>query len=143
MSAVPRRATQADASACAAIVRGWLDGLDWMGAEQPSLETLTGLIEEGIPKRAFWVIGDPVSGYLSLNQGESLIAGLYTAQPGSGAGKALLDAAKEGRTYLQLWTHEPNTPAHRFYHREGFVTVERKAEGRGDGVPELRMEWRP
>ena len=42
---------------------------------------------------------------------------------------------------MQLWTHEANVQAHRFYHREGFETVERKAEGRGEGVPELRMEW--
>ena len=138
-----RQADVADAGACAAIVRGWLDGLAWMpDAEKPSVEDLTGIIAEGIPQRDFWVIGEPVAGYLSFNVEEHLIAGLYTAVPGSGHGKALVDRVKEGRDFVQLWTHEPNEAAHRFYHREGFVTVERKAEGRGDGVPELRMEWR-
>lgn len=138
----PRLASVSDATACAAIVRGWLDGVDWMKTAQPSLVDLTDMIADGIPRREFWVIGDPVAGYLSYNTDEQLIAGLYTANPGSGAGKALIDQVKEGRDYVQLWTHEPNTAAHRFYHREGFETVERKPEGRGDGVPELRMEWR-
>ncbi len=92
--------------------------------------------------RELWVIGAPVAGYLSFDVEDRLIAGLYTALPGSGHGKALVDAVKEGRDFIHLWTHEPNVQAHRFYHREGFVTVERNAEGRGDGVPELRMEWR-
>lgn len=137
-----RRGTPDDAPACAAIVCGWLAGLDWMGVDHPSEAALTDILAEGIPKREFWVIGDPVAGYLSLNPDDALIGGLYTAQPGSGAGKALIDRVKEGRDYLQLWTHEPNTAAHRFYQREGFKIVERKPEGRGDGVPELRMEWR-
>lgn len=137
----PRRAEIGDAADCAAIVRAWLDGLDWMPGRGPSVEELTTAIAEGIPQREFWVVGAPVAGYLSFKDDESLIAALYTAQPGLGHGKALVDQVKEGRSYVQLWTHEPNTAAHRFYHREGFETVERKPEGRGDGVPELRMEW--
>ena len=136
-----RPARVEDAAACAGIVRGWLDGLDWMPGGGPSAEELTEIIAEGIPQREFWVIGEPVAGYLSFKEDENLIAGLYTAKPGSGAGKALVDRVKEGRDFVQLWTHEANVQAHRFYHREGFETVERKAEGRGEGVPELRMEW--
>lgn len=142
MTAETRLASVSDAAACAAIVKAWLDGTGWIATEQPSQDELTVMIAKGIPMREFWVIGDPVAGYLSFNEGESLIAGLYTAEPGSGAGKALVDRVKKGRDYLHLWTHEPNTAAHRFYRREGFEIVERKPEGRGDGVPELRMEWR-
>ena len=112
-----------------------------MPGEKPSREVLTEAIAKGIPEREFWVIGEPVQGYLSFKEDENLIAGLYTADPGSGLGKALLDRVKEGREYVQLWTHEPNTAAQRFYRREGFEVVERRPEGRGDGVPELRMEW--
>ncbi|MEM8592912.1 MAG: GNAT family N-acetyltransferase [Pseudomonadota bacterium] len=137
-----RRAKVADAPACAAIVHGWLSSLPWMPSPQPSAEELSEIIAKGIPAREFWVIGAPVAGYLSFKEDENLVAGLYTAKPGSGAGKALLDRVKGGRNFVQLWTHEPNSAAHRFYHREGFRTVERKEEGRGDGVPELRMEWR-
>lgn len=137
-----RAARAEDAATCAGIVRAWLDRTPWMPGGGPTLAELTDAIAKGIPIREFWVIGDPVSGYLSFKEDQNLIAGLYTAAPGSGDGKALVDVVKAERDYVQLWTHEANTNAHRFYHREGFVTVERCAEGRGDGIPELRMEWR-
>ncbi|MEM6275751.1 MAG: GNAT family N-acetyltransferase [Pseudomonadota bacterium] len=140
--ALVRRATVKDAMACANIIHDWLSGIEWITTDQPSASTLRDVIAQAIPDREFWVIGAPVAGYLSFNPDEHLIGGLYTAHPGSGAGKALVDRVKEDHDYIQLWTHEPNTAAHRFYHREGFEIVERKAEGRGDGVPELRMEWR-
>jgi len=136
-----RRADVGDAAACAGIVRRWLDQTAWMPDGAPDLQELTAMIAKGIPMREFWVIGAPVAGYLSFKEDENLIAGLYTAAPGCGHGKALVDAVKDGRDYVQLWTHEANVDAHRFYHREGFRTVERSAEGRGDGIPELRMEW--
>ncbi|MFC6636574.1 GNAT family N-acetyltransferase [Sulfitobacter sp. JBTF-M27] len=139
---LPRLAEVSDAPACAAIVRGWLEQTPWMPGGGPDPATLADAIAKGIPEREFWVSGDPVDGYLSLDRENNLIAGLYTAQPGSGSGKALIDAVKHGRDFVQLWTHEANVDAHRFYHREGFVTVQRCAEGRGDGIPELRMEWR-
>lgn len=137
---IPRRATVADARGCAAVVHGWITATDWM-PDGPGLEALETLFETGIPKRDLWVIGNPVAGYLSLEDETSLIHGLYTATPGQGVGKILMDQVKQGRETLQLWTHEPNKAAHRFYHREGFEVVERKPEGRGDGVAELRMEW--
>ncbi|MEM1374859.1 MAG: GNAT family N-acetyltransferase [Pseudomonadota bacterium] len=137
-----RRAVIEDAATCAEIIHGWLTGQAWLPNTPPSQDTLAEIIADGIPQREFWVIGSPVAGYLSFNAEENLIGGLYTARPGSGAGAALLNRVKADHDVIQLWTHEPNTNAHRFYHREGFEIVERKAEGRGDGVPELRMEWR-
>ncbi|MEP3055835.1 GNAT family N-acetyltransferase [Ascidiaceihabitans sp.] len=141
IDAAPRLATKADAPACAQIVRDWLDATPWMTGG-PSLEELTEMLTQSIGMREFWVIGEPVTGYLALEREISQINGLYTAHPGSGDGKALLDAVKQDRDFVQLWTHAPNEAAQRFYAREGFVEVERKEEGRGDGVPELRMEWR-
>ena len=142
MEANVRRAEASDAVACAAIVSGWIARTPWLRGDQPGEAELASMIAAAIPERQFWIIGEPITGYLSFKEDESLIGGLYTAAPGSGAGRARLEHVKSGRDFLQLWTHEPNTAAHRFYHREGFHTVERKAEGRGDGVPELRMEWR-
>ena len=139
-AAAIRRATTADAHDCAAIVSTWLFRTDWM-ANAPDLEELTEIMTKGIPMREFWVIGAPVQGYLSLEAEKNHIHGLYVAEQGRGLGKALVDKVKEGREYLQLYTHMPNTAAHRFYEREGFRTVEELPEGRGDGVGELRMEW--
>lgn len=137
----PRRATPDDAAACAKVVDTWITATPWM-PDSPGLLFLTDVIAKGIPLRDFWVIGSPVEGYLSLDPEISQINGLYCARPGAGRGKALMQAAKEGRDFVQLWTHEPNLAAQRFYRREGFDVVDRAPEGRGDGVPELRMEWR-
>lgn len=135
-----RRATPEDAAAAAVIINDWIDGTDWMPRVH-AREAIAEMIAEGLPSREFYVAGDPVAGYLSLNAEVAHVVALYTDRPGEGIGKALLDQAKVGRDYLQLWTHEPNTAAQRFYAREGFEVVERKTEG-ADGLPELRMEWR-
>ena len=134
-----RLATEADVPSIARIVNSWVDRTDWMPRGEPA-EVLEGFIASALPEREIFLIGEPVEGYMSLNPATGQIGALYLDRPGNGLGKALMDHAKSGRDYLQLWTHEPNTAAHRFYVREGFTVVERKAEG-SDGLPELRMEW--
>lgn len=135
-----RRATAADAPACAAIVEAWLASLDWM-PERPTRAALEATMREAFPLREVWVADDPVAGYLSLDPEASHVRGLYVARPGGGIGRALLDRAKAGRDRLTLNTHMPNRAAQRFYAREGFRIVERDLPG-ADGVPEMRMEWR-
>ncbi len=137
-----RRAVPEDAAACARIVHGWVTHTQWMPDDVPTLPDFIEMFQNGMPLREMWVSGDPVAAYLSLEAEVALVHGLYSAQPGAGHGKQLLDRVKTGRDRVQLWTHEPNVRAQAFYRREGFEVMERKAEGRGDGVPELRMEWR-
>ena len=136
-----RRATLEDVPACADIVDAWVEASDWLPRAH-SREDFAEMIALSLPDREFWVAGTPVAGYLSFNPEARQIMGFYTARPGSGVGKLLLDHVKRGRDYIQLWTHVPNTAAHRFYAREGFVEVERDPVGSGQGVAELRMEWR-
>ena len=102
-------------------------------------EAIEEMIHAGIPMREFWVAGDPIQGYLSFSNEESQVMGLYTARPGSGIGKALMDRVKEERLWVQLWSHAANARAHAFYRREGFVEVGRKDNG-VDGIPDIRME---
>lgn len=134
-----RRADRADAAACAAIVNNWIDATCWLPRAH-SREKIEEMIGAGIAMREFWVAGDPVVGYLSFKAEASQIMGLYTARPGSGIGKALMDRVKVGRTWLQLWSHTANARAHAFYRREGFIEVGRKSSGE-DGIPEICMEW--
>ncbi len=135
-----RRAEAADVPVISRIVNDWIDRTAWMPrVTEP--EVIEGFIAEALPEREIFLIGEPVEGYLSLNPETGLIGALYLDRPGRGLGKALLDRAKSGRGYLQLWTHEPNVAAQRFYRREGFEVVERNGQG-DDGLPELRMEWR-
>jgi len=134
-----RRAVAEDGPACAAIVHGWLSGLDWM-PKVPTLEFLETALSEGLPTREAYVIGDPVQGYLSFSPEESHINAIYVAARGQGAGRALMDHIKQGHTYLRLNTHTPNTRAHRFYEREGFDKTGERWLGE-DGIDEIRMEW--
>ena len=134
-----RLAIPEDAAASARILNDWIDATDWMPRAHDR-EIIAKMIADGLPLRAFYVAGEPISGYLSLQAETSFIRALYTARPGEGIGKALIDRAKAGRDYLQLWTHEPNGAAQRFYVREGFNVAERNPSG-DDGLPELRMEW--
>ena len=140
MSPGTRVATEDDVPACARIVSDWIDRTDWL-PRQHSEAALAAMIADALPMREIFVIGDPCEGYLSVNPETAHIGALYTARPGVGLGKALLDRAKLGRDFLQLNTHEPNRDAQRFYTREGFAVAERIPVGT-DGLAELRMEWR-
>ncbi|PWJ21266.1 GNAT family N-acetyltransferase [Jannaschia seohaensis] len=139
---IVRRATAEDAPACAAIVRRWLDTSDWM-PDGPSEADLTRSMRAAFPLREAYVAEDGamILGYLSLDPDSDHIRGLYVGTPGRGTGRALVERAKEGRDRLTLNSHMPNTRAHRFYAREGFVTVETDLPG-SDGVAEHKMEWR-
>ena len=138
----PRPATRADVPAMAAIVVAWEGAQDWL-PDPPRPETIAGYIDAAFDAREIRVLGDPARAYASVDpQAEKLVA-LYCARPGQGDGKRLLDAAREGRDFLWLTTHAPNTAAHRFYAREGFVMAgELPPEPPHEDVPLYRMEWR-
>jgi GNAT superfamily N-acetyltransferase len=137
----PRRAVPADVPAIAAVVNGWIDATPWFRRVHAP-ETIEGLVRDVLPRRVIWVIGAPVAGYLSLDPAENRVAALFCARTGEGLGKALMDVAKEGRTFLTLRTHVPNLAAQRFYRREGFVETGRADPEPPETVPEVVMEWR-
>ena len=135
----PRRGSIDDASRCAVILNKWVGTTTWMPRLYSENELLK-MIEEAIPFREFWVIGNPASAYVSFNKGLSQVVALYSNKPGKGYGKILLDKVKEGREYIQLWSHSANESAHPFYHREGFKAAAYK-EKADDGIPEIQFEW--
>ena len=135
----PRRGSIDDASRCAEIINKWVETTTWMPRLYSENELLK-MIEEAIPFRELWVIGNPASAYVSFNKGLSQVVALYSNKPGKGYGKILLDKVKEGREYIQLWSHSANVSAQRFYHREGFKEAAYKENG-DDGIPEIQFEW--
>ena len=135
----PRRGSIDDASRCAVILNKWVGKTTWMPRLYSENEILK-MIEEAIPFRELWVIGNPASAYVSFNKGLSQVVALYSNKPGKGYGKILLDKVKEGREYIQLWSHSANVSAQRFYHREGFKAAAYKEKG-DDGIPEIQFEW--
>ena len=134
-----RLAKSSDAPICAAIVNSLIDNTKWMPRIH-SPDLITQMIKDGIPIREFWVIGDPVLGYLSFNVEAQQIMGLYVARPGIGLGRALLEQVKLGKSYIKLWSHSANTAAHRFYLREGFEILGNEKMG-SDGINEICFEW--
>ena len=134
-----RRATIHDALACASIVDEWVEKT----AKMPRLydrDQLFNMIRSAIPEREVWVIGEPIEGYISYNPDLLQISALYVKFTGEGLGKTPLDQVKHQHKYLQLWSHEFNTSAHKFYKREGFEAIDRKDHG-SDGIPELKFKW--
>ena len=115
----PRKGFINDASRCTEILNKWIETTKWM-PQLYSKNELLNIILEAIPYRELWVIGNPVSAYVSFNNDLSQVVALYSDKPGRGYCKVLLDKVKEGRKYIQLWSHSANDSAHRFYHREGF-----------------------
>ena len=135
----PRRGSKDDAAICAEILNKWVETTTWMPRLYSENELLK-MIEEAIPLRELWVIGNPISAYVSFNNDLSQVVALYSNKPGRGYGKILLDKVKEGREYIQLWSHSANVSAQRFYHREGFKAASYKEKG-DDGIPEIKFEW--
>lgn len=93
-----------------------------------------------LPKTRVFVAGDPPQAYLSLD-GENSITALYSALPGRGLGKALLDHAKGLTRTLSLWTFEANRSARRFYEREGLKAVRRTDGDNDEGLPDILYQW--
>ena len=135
-----RKANISDSNACAEIVHSWVQATSWM-PNRFTLAELEILIEEGMPKREIWVVGDPIFAYLSFDRPNNLIAALYSKNPGQGYGRQLINHIKSHSSFLQLWSHSFNSKAHKFYMREGFVTKEFNQLG-ADGIPEIRFEWK-
>ena len=135
----PRRGSIDDAARCAKILNKWVEITMWMPRLYSKNELLK-MIEEAIPLRELWVIGNPASAYVSFNKDLLQVVALYSDKPGKGYGKILLDKVKEGREYIQLWSHSANVSAQRFYHREGFKVAAYKENG-DDGIPEIQFEW--
>ncbi len=134
-----RRTTIDDASAYALIVNDWIEKT----VEMPRLSNkhkLTEMIRNAIPLREVWVIGKTINGYISYNPDSLQISALHINKKGEGHGKILLDQLKSDHKYLQLWSHEFNNSAHKFYKREGFKFKNRK-DHCSDGIPELQFEW--
>jgi len=135
----PRKGSIDDAVRCAEILNKWVETIIWMPRLYSKNELLK-MIEEAIPFRELWVIGNPTTAYVSFNKDLSQVVALYSDKPGKGYGKVLLDKVKEGREYIQLWSHSANVSAQRFYQREGFKEAAYKENG-DDGIPEIQFEW--
>lgn len=138
---IVRDARADDAGACAGILNAWIDETRWMPRVHAPEDVERHYREFVFRNRRIWVAGDPVAGYLAMDEAESEITSLYAARPGQGVGRALLDRAEVGRDRLWLWTFVANEGARRFYAREGFAEVDRTDGDNEEGLPDVRFLW--
>jgi GNAT superfamily N-acetyltransferase len=136
-----RRGTPEDAPACAAILNDWIDATTWMPRVHPHEDVERHYRDVVFPKQAVLVFGDPLQGFLALDE-DRCVTALFCKSPGSGVGTALLGQAKANSDTLWLWTFEANEGARRFYDREGFVQTEFTTGLNEEELPDLRFEWR-
>ena len=95
-----RKANISDANACAEIVHSWVQATSWM-PNRFTLAELETLIEEGMPKREIWVVGDPIFAYLSFDRPNNSIAALYSKNPDQSYGSQLITHIKSHERALR------------------------------------------
>lgn len=144
MSVTLRPARSLDAGAVGDILYGFSREKAWMPELHTGAETIAfcgQMIDKG------WVTvaeqAGRVVGFLALNGAE--IQSLYLAPDarGQGIGRCLLEHAKAGRTELSLFAFQDNSPACRFYERNGFAEVVRSDGSANDEkLPDIRYVWR-
>ena len=138
-----RPARPTDAGAVGDILSGFTDATDWMPRLHTRAEDLAHagrLIDRG------WVTvaeeAGRVLGFLARDGEEVVALFVAPAGQGRGMGKALLDAAKADCPRLALWTFQANTPARRFYRREGFhETDQTDGSANDEGLPDVHLRW--
>ena len=79
-----------------------------------------------------------VVGFLSLIDNEVGAIFVDPDYQGRGIGRALMDAARDSRPFLELSVFEANCIGRRFYDAYGFELVDRQAN-EATGEPELRL----
>lgn len=82
--------------------------------------------------------GERVVGFLALIGNEVGAIFVDPDHQGRGIGRALMDAARDSRPFLELDVFEANTTGRRFYDLYGFEYVDRHTHD-ATGQPELRL----
>ncbi|MDC0738232.1 GNAT family N-acetyltransferase [Cognatishimia sp. SS12] len=143
MTVILRPAMAHDSIATSAIMNAHFQSVRWM-PKFYALPDLRGFCREMIARS--WVSvavqNGEVIGFLARHN--NYVHALYVtlAARGQGVGQALLARAQGEATALDLWTHQANSVARRFYQRAGFHEVESSAGHHNDeGLPDVRYYW--
>ncbi|MEL7462059.1 MAG: GNAT family N-acetyltransferase [Pseudomonadota bacterium] len=141
MGGMIRPGTPSDAPAAAAILNRWIDSRDWMPRVHTHAEVEAFYADFVFVQRLVWVVGEPVAGFMAIDDKAAVITALYIATPGRGLGRDFVELAKARHDHLSLWTFVANTGARRFYEREGFQDRRRTPGDNEEGLPDIEYEW--
>ena len=140
------RASPKDAAACSAILHEWIFETPWFpnhAPESASEQAMLNRIETG----TVYVARNhqDVIGFIAFTTGYLDCLYLTPEARNKGLGTVLLNRAMDESTEaLSLWVLARNRAARRFYQRAGFVeTAEGDGSDNEEGLPDIRMEWRP
>jgi len=136
-----RPAEPGDAADLARILGDWIAEVPWLPKLHSREEDLA-FLRELLQTHEVTVWGRPATGFLA-RRGEEITA-LHVAAEArdAGVGSALMAAAKAASPILRLWVFQANTPALRFYARQGFVETEHgDGSGNEEGLPDLALNW--
>ncbi len=137
------RATRRDVRPIAGILAAWRQETDWMppasGAQdhRAAARLLLSRTTVTVVRRRRRVLG-----FIAVS-GRS-VQSLYLAPEARGQdlGRRLLEAAKTRASRLELWTHQANAPARRFYARQGFYENRlTNGEANDDNMPDVHLVW--
>ena len=140
---IVRPARSTDAGKTGAIMSEFIDTTAWMPRIHTRAEDISfcaSMIDRG------WVsvaeFDGAVVGFLAKEGPEVNALYVANAAQGNGAGKALLDGAKQNAERLELWTFQANEGARRFYLREGFSEA-RETDGieNDEQLPDVFLQW--
>ncbi|MCO6382162.1 GNAT family N-acetyltransferase [Oceanicola sp. 502str15] len=141
MSTSYRPGTPEDATACARIIRGWGEEVDWIDP-MDDLAPMSAFWAKIFARHPVWIALEAGEVVGFSNREERHLCGLYVDHQarGRGVGKRLLDLAREDQPRMIAWSYEDNRAARRFYRREGFVERCREVE-EGTGLMNVEHLW--
>lgn len=138
-----RKATSADAAACAEILGDWFEATPFVPRIHTRDEDLA-FLNWVIDSQSVHVADNgTVLGFMAREAEEINLLYLDPAARGQAIGKALIAIAKEEVSHLSLWTFQDNQGARRFYEREGFQpSAFTDGAGNEEKTPDVKYEWR-
>lgn len=131
-----------------AVERVLLASFKWAMPDTPDLHTpaenRTFLCQDLYPRST--MVGawrdEELIGYIAFRPGWVDHLYVLSNHAGSGVGSALLAAAKQTNTELDLWTFRRNVRARRFYEERGFVAIEETdGSGNEEREPDVHYRW--
>ena len=120
----------------------WIDATPWM----PRIHTRDddfGFCRKLVETTEVWV-ANPSTGFGFLARHENSIDAFYLSSElrRQGWGTALLDAIRQDRDHLTLWTFQANNEAVAFYKAQGFqISDVTDGSGNAEKLPDYFMTW--
>lgn len=116
---------------------GWMPSANTLQQDRAAARLLLRRTEVTIARRPFRVLG-----FIALSG--KIVQALYLAPEavGQGLGRSLIDHAKARTDRLELWTHQANSAARRFYLRQGFYENRlTNGEDNDERQPDVHLVW--